>query len=232
VSRLLHAGSGTERLTAQDYADVRFTAWRADGSLFASTKDATQRIELARQIAGLREALLHMAPGEQRRLWIPYALAFGSLPQVRNAPTSDLVYDLELVKIARRPAIPAHVAAPPTDAKATSSGLRFRVIASGHGARHPTAQSRVELRYAAFTPDGNLFESSVTGGDSTTAQLSRLMEGWSEGLQLMVEGERRVLWIPAKLAHGELIPGQPALPFEPPRGPLVFDVELLKILDP
>jgi peptidylprolyl isomerase len=232
VSRLLHAGSGTERLTAQDYADVRFTAWRADGSLFASTKDATQRIELARQIAGLREALLHMAPGEQRRLWIPYALAFGSLPQVRNAPTSDLVYDLELVKIARRPAIPAHVAAPPTDAKATSSGLRFRVIASGHGARHPTAQSRVELRYAAFTPDGNLFESSVTGGDSTTAQLSRLMDGWSEGLQLMVEGERRVLWIPAKLAHGELIPGQPALPFEPPRGPLVFDVELLKILDP
>lgn len=229
-SQQLQAGSGDERLTAQDYADVRFTAWRADGSLFASTKSGVQRLQLSQQIAGLREALLAMAPSEQRRLWIPYALAFGSLPHIRNAPKTDLVYDVELVKIARQAKTPDDVAAPPVAASKTATGLRFRTMTNGHGTRHPNDHSRVELRYSAFTPDGKMFESSVPGGDSTTVQLSLLMEGWREGLKLMVEGERRILWIPANLANGELTAGQPALPFGPPKGPVVFDVELLKIL--
>jgi peptidylprolyl isomerase len=229
-SQQLRPGSGNERLTDKDYADTRFTAWRADGSLFATTKSGLQRLQLSQQIAGLREALLTMALGEQRRLWIPYALAFGSLPHIRNAPKTDLVYDLELVKIARQPKAPDDVAAPPVAASKTATGLRFRIVAKGQGTRHPSDQSRVELRYSAFTPDGKMFESSVPGGDSTTVQLKLLMEGWREGLKLMVEGERRLLWIPANLANGELTAGQPALPFGPPKGPLVFDVELLKIL--
>jgi peptidylprolyl isomerase len=231
ISKQLRTGSQADRLTAEDYADVRYTAWRPDGSLFATTQAGTQRIDLTRQIAGLREALLQMALGEQRRLWIPYPIAFGSLPQIRNAPRTDLVYDIELVEIVRRPTAPADVASPPADAHATSSGLRSRILTKGRGTRHPTDQSRVEIRYSAFTPDGNMFESSVTGAGSITAKLSLLMQGWREGLKLMVEGERRVLWIPAKLANGELTPGQTPLPFEPPKGPLVFDVELLKILE-
>lgn len=231
ISKQSRVGSGADRLMAEDYADVRYTVWRADGSLFATSKADTQRLDLSQQIAGLREALLQMAPGEQRRLWLPYAIAFGSKPQVRNAPKGDLVYDLELVKIVRRPVVPSDVAAPPADAQSTPSGLRSRIVSKGHGTNHPRDQSRVRLRYSAFTPDGKMFESSVSGSDSITAQLSLLMQGWREGLQLMVEGERRVLWIPAALANGEIVPGQPALPFEPPKGPLVFDVELLKILD-
>jgi peptidylprolyl isomerase len=219
-------------LTQEDYADVRYTVWRDDGSLFASTKDGFQRLDLARQIAGLREALLQMTAGERRRVWMPYAIAFGSMPHIINAPKTGLVYELELVKIVRKPTVPADVAAPPSNAQRTASGLRSRVISKGHGTRHPTDQSRVELRYSSFTPDGKMYESSYTKGNSVTAKLMMVMDGWREGLKLMVEGERRVLWIPAKLAHGEIIPGQPALPFEPPRGPVVIDVELLKILEP
>jgi FKBP-type peptidyl-prolyl cis-trans isomerase len=188
-------------------------------------------LQLSQQIAGLREALLAMAPGEQRRLWIPYSLAFGSLPHIRNAPKTELVYDLQLVKIVRRPVAPDSVATPPANAQKAASGLQSVIVSKGRDTRHPTDHSRVELRYSAFTPDGNMFESSLTSSDSTTVKLSLLMEGWREGLKLMVEGERRVLWIPARLAHGELVPGQNPLPFGPPKGPLVFDVELLQILE-
>jgi peptidylprolyl isomerase len=231
ISTQLRAGSGSERLTEQDFADVRFTAWRDDGSLFASSMEGTQRFEIARQIAGLREALTQMSEGEQRRLWLPYAIAFGSMPQILNAPKTALVYDLELIKIVRRPQIPENVAAPPANAQKTASGLRFRILAKGHGTRHPSEQSRVALRYSAFTPDGKMFESSVTGGDTTNAVLSKLGRGWSEGLQSMLEGERRVLWIPGKLANGEIVAGEPDAPFGPPRGPIVIDVELIAILE-
>jgi len=65
-----------------------------------------------------------------------------------------------------------------------------------------------------------MFDSSVPRGTAATLRLDRVIAGWSEGLQLMVVGEVRRLWIPESLAYkGD---------FEP-KGMLVFDVELLKI---
>ena len=66
-----------------------------------------------------------------------------------------------------------------------------------------------------------MFDSSVARGEPTTFGVDRVIAGWSQGLQLMVEGEKRRFWIPESLAYqGQ--PGQPA-------GMLVFDVELLRI---
>ena len=66
---------------------------------------------------------------------------------------------------------------------------------------------------------------SVTRGRPASFPLNRVIKGWTEGVQLMVEGEKRRFWIPAALAYGENPPpGAPA-------GMLVFDVELLKILN-
>jgi peptidylprolyl isomerase len=187
---------------------------------------------LSEQLAGLREALTSMSVGEKRRLWLPYKLAFGSKPTIMNAPKSELVYDVALLKIISPPTPPQNVAAAPPDAKRTPSGLAYRVVDSGTGTRHPGPNSRVSLRFAAFTPDGKMFESSYERGDVTTARLTRLIKGWQEGLQLMVEGERTVFWIPGSLAHGEIKPGVEREPFAPPAGPVVFDVELVEILEP
>jgi FKBP-type peptidyl-prolyl cis-trans isomerase len=76
-----------------------------------------------------------------------------------------------------------------------------------------------------------MFQTSLMGGDTIPVRLSLLPAGWREAMLKMVEGDKWRLWLPGKLAFGELEPGQEALPFGPPPGPVVFDVELVKILE-
>jgi peptidylprolyl isomerase len=116
---------------------------------------------------------------------------------------------------------PADVAAPPEDASVTPSGLASRAIAPGTGSRHPSARDRVTVHYSGWTTDGTMFDSSVVRGQPATFPLDRVIAGWTEGVQLMVEGETRRLWIPESLAYRGA-PGAPA-------GMLVFDVELIRI---
>jgi peptidylprolyl isomerase len=116
---------------------------------------------------------------------------------------------------------PPDVAAPPADAARTPSGLASRVIQPGSGTRNPRATDRVTVHYTGWTTDGRMFDSSHTTGQPATFGLDEVIPGWTEGVQLMVEGEKRRLWIPEALAYR----GQPGAP----QGMLVFDVELLKI---
>ena len=121
------------------------------------------------------------------------------------------------------PPIPAppDVAAPPADAARTSSGLAHKVLEPGTGTRHPRPNSRVTVHYTGWTTDGQMFDSSVSRGESITFPLDGVIRGWTEGVQMMVEGEKRRFWIPENLAYG----GQPGAP----KGMLVFDVELIRI---
>ena len=115
---------------------------------------------------------------------------------------------------------PADVKAPPSDAKKTSSGLAYKVIKAGTGKKHPSASDSVTVHYTGWTTDGKMFDSSVTRNMPATFPLNRVIAGWTEGVQLMVEGETTRFWIPQNLAYkGE----------RPPLGMLVFDVELIKI---
>ena len=66
-----------------------------------------------------------------------------------------------------------------------------------------------------------MFDSSVARNEPISFGLNQVIAGWTEGVQLMVEGEIRRLWIPEKLAYQ----GQPGAP----KGMLVFDVELIRI---
>ncbi len=95
------------------------------------------------------------------------------------------------------------------------------MLRPGTGTRRPRTTDSVTVDYTGWTTDGKMFDSSVANGSPATFRLSQVITGWTEGLQLMVEGERRRFWIPESLAYqGQ--PGQPA-------GMLVFDVELIKI---
>ncbi len=116
---------------------------------------------------------------------------------------------------------PADVAAPPADAEKTPSGLASKVLTKGTGTEKPEAQDAVEVNYTGWTTDGKMFDSSVTRGKPAKFPLNRVIAGWTEGLQLMVQGEKRRFWIPVELAYQNK-PGKPA-------GMLVFDVELLSI---
>ena len=118
-------------------------------------------------------------------------------------------------------AAPPDVAAPPADAVRTPSGLATKVLTPGTGTRHPRPNSEVRVHYTGWTTDGQMFDSSVARGEPITFSVDGVIPGWTEGLQMMVEGEKRRFWIPAKLAY-EGVPSRP-------QGMLVFDVELIRI---
>ncbi|MGA0845985.1 MAG: FKBP-type peptidyl-prolyl cis-trans isomerase [Luteolibacter sp.] len=121
------------------------------------------------------------------------------------------------------PAVPDDVKAPPADALKSESGLASKVLQEGSGSEKPSVTDQVKVHYSGWTTDGKMFDSSVTRGEPASFPLNGVIKGWTEGLQLMVEGEKRRFWIPAELAYGEN-PGGGR-----PGGMLVFDVELLEI---
>jgi FKBP-type peptidyl-prolyl cis-trans isomerase len=131
-----------------------------------------------------------------------------------------IVTVMPLAAFAQNLPAPSDVKAPPKDATKTPSGLAYKVVKPGTGKAHPTATSSVTVNYTGWTTDGKMFDSSVTRGQPATFPLNRVIAGWTEGVQLMVEGEKVRFWVPENLAYkGE----------RPPLGMLVFDVELIKI---
>src|SRR3954464_2711299 len=112
---------------------------------------------------------------------------------------------------------PADVAAAPADAVKTASGLATKVIAPGKGKIHPAKEDVVTIHYTGWKTDGSMFDSSVARGKPSVFPVGRVIAGFSEGIQLMVPGEKRRLWIPESLAYKGA---------REPKGMLVFDVEL------
>ena len=223
ASKLLQAGSGTIRPELTDSVKVHYTGWTVDGKMFDSSVARNRPIvfPLNAVIAGWSEGVRLMVKGEKRRLWIPAKLAYEG---VADRPQGMLVFDVELLEILRVPPTPPDVAAPPADAQKSSSGLAWKVLAPGTGSRSPRAQSIVRVHYTGWTTDGKRFDSSLAKGTPAVFKLTEVIAGWTEGLQLMTEGESRRFWIPKSLAYrGEA--GKP-------EGMLVFDVELVEITKP
>jgi FKBP-type peptidyl-prolyl cis-trans isomerase len=125
------------------------------------------------------------------------------------------------------PPVPEDVAAAPADATKTASGMSYKVLQKGSGAVHPTADAKVTVHYTGWTTDGKMFDSSVTRGKPAEFPLKGVIKGWTEGVQLMVIGEKTRFWIPGDMAYGET-PRRPGAP----AGTLVFDIELLEIQEP
>jgi len=123
-------------------------------------------------------------------------------------------------------AAPDDVAAVPSDAETTSSGLAFKVLQDGTGSDRPSATDEVTVHYTGWLTDGKMFDSSVSRGQPATFPLNGVIRGWTEGVQLMVVGEKRRFWIPAELGYGSRGVGDGLIPAD---SALVFDVELLSI---
>jgi peptidylprolyl isomerase len=106
----------------------------------------------------------------------------------------------------------------------TASGLQYIVLSEGSGTVHPKASDKVKVHYHGTLIDGTVFDSSVDRGEPISFGLNQVIKGWTEGLQLMVVGEKRRLFIPSALGYGNRAAGS-----IPPRSVLIFDVELLGI---
>jgi FKBP-type peptidyl-prolyl cis-trans isomerase FklB len=106
------------------------------------------------------------------------------------------------------------------------SGLQYKVLAKGEGAT-PKIDSKVEVHYAGTLIDGTEFDSSYQRGEPVSFPVNGVIPGWTEALQLMKEGDKWQLVIPPQLAYGE----NGAPPVIPANSALVFEVELLKVLE-
>jgi FKBP-type peptidyl-prolyl cis-trans isomerase len=218
ASIVLQAGKGTSKPGPSDMVTVHYTGWTTDGKMFDSslTRNAPSTFPVDKVIKGWGEGVQLMVAGEKRRLWIPKEIAYNGMA---GRPDGMLVFDIELIDIQPSPSTPPpDVAAPPKDAKRTASGLAYKSLRPGKGTAHPTAGSTVTVHYTGWTTDGKMFDTSVDKGQPISFGLGDVISGWTEGLQLMTAGEKMRFWIPEKLAYkGE----------RPPRGMLVFDVELI-----
>ena len=239
-SKVLQAGKGDKKPAATDTVTVHYSGWTTDGKLFDSSvqRGEPASFPLNGVIKGWTEGLQLMVEGEKRRFWIPADLAYGEPQPGSDRPGGMLVFDVELLSIqppatapatpeiqppAPAPATPEDVTSPPDNAEKSTTGLASRVLVKGTGTVHPKVTDQVTVHYSGWTTDGKLFDSSAQRGKPASFPLDKVIIGLIEGVQLMVEGEKRRLWIPTNLAYGATPTGGR------PAGMLVFDVELLQI---
>ena len=109
--------------------------------------------------------------------------------------------------------------------KTTASGLQYKSLKAGAG-KSPKATDTVKVHYQGTLIDGSVFDSSIERGQPASFPVNGVIAGWTEALQLMKEGDKWQVFIPAKLAYGERGPQGSKIG---PNSVLIFDVELLAI---
>ena len=107
----------------------------------------------------------------------------------------------------------------------TDSGLQYEVLEEGTG-EIPSESSTVKVHYKGENIEGIEFDSSYSRGEPTQFPVNGVIAGWTEALQLMKEGAKYKLAIPAEIAYGENGAGGAIGPNET----LVFEVELLEVM--
>ena len=106
----------------------------------------------------------------------------------------------------------------------TASGLQYKVVKEGTG-KKPLATDKVKVHYKGTLLDGTVFDSSYDRGEPITFPLNGVIKGWTEGLQLMSEGSKHILYIPSDLGYGDRGAGGQIKP----GATLIFEVELLEV---
>ncbi len=107
----------------------------------------------------------------------------------------------------------------------TASGLQYKVLTQGTGARPASGNSEVEVHYEGSLINGTVFDSSYKRGEPITFFLNQVISGWTEGVQLMPTGSTYEFYIPSALGYGT----RGAAGVIPPNATLIFKVELIKV---
>ncbi len=219
ISYVVTAEGAGEKPTDENLVQFHFTFFDPKGTPVQSSKDMgdAQTAPLSKLPPFFSEVLKELTPGGKADVYVP--------GNVLGAPDPMVKAELELLSVKEAipaPAIPEDVAATPEDAQKTESGLAYKVLTKGEGGDKPVAASNVTVHYSGWETSGEMFDSSVTRGETTSFPLGNVIPGWTEGLQLMSKGDKFRFWIPEGLAYGPKVEGSGR-----PGGLLVFDVELV-----
>lgn len=106
----------------------------------------------------------------------------------------------------------------------TESGLQYKIENPGNDVK-ASATDTVEVNYKGTLLDGTVFDSSYDRGETAKFPLNRVIQGWTEGMQLVGEGGKITLWVPYELGYGarQMSEDLPAF------STLIFEVELIKV---
>jgi len=172
-------------------------------------------------IPGWTEAMQLMVQGDEWELTIPYNLAYGAQGAPPDIPGySTLIFRMEILSVGDKGSAFLEENLSKPGVIALPSGLQYKVLKSGQGTDHPLVNSPCLCKYAGQLIDGTQFDA----GETTFAP-NQVIKGWTEAMQLMVEGDEWEMYIPYELAYGER--GRP--PKIPAKSCLVFQMELKKI---
>ena len=195
ASRLLKKGDGTEHPNEKSKVTVHYTGWTAsDGERFDSSYERKEPTSfgLGNVIDGWTEGLQLMVTGERRRFWIPEELAYKG---AAGKPAGMLVFDVELISF-DNPPTPPDPLTPPEDAQKTESGIQFVIVEPGTGSDKPTESDTVVFEFAGWQEDGTPIQDSFNAPRSPRAPVNKLTNSWQELIQLMVQGQKIVAWVP------------------------------------
>ena len=144
---------------------------------------------------------------------------------------SKAIFDKELEKLEKQAAEKAKKAKEAIDelkkgAKVTSSGLAYKIIKKGTGAKAEAGKT-VSVHYTGKLSNGTKFDSSYDRNQPIEFELGRgrVIKGWDEGISLLNVGSKATFIIPPDLAYGARGAGGVI----PPNATLIFDVELVEI---
>jgi FKBP-type peptidyl-prolyl cis-trans isomerase len=203
-----------------DAVEVHYQGWRPNGEQFIDShaRGRPQTMVLSQTPPVWREAIQTMKVGQKSHLWIPAKLAYEGRP---GTPADDILfYEVELLAVTAGPTVPEDVATPPADGPRTASGYPYRVLAEGDGDARPRSWDLVTVHYTGWSPQGVVFDSTVTHGEPRTSPRDRMPDWLSEAIGEMVVGDKRRVWFPGDALEGA--PPQAA-------GGLVFDLELVAV---
>ena len=237
--------SDGKKPTADQVVTVNFRGWLDDGTLFDTTY-GTGGIpgakEFKYQPAGLQEGLQLIGEGGMIELEVPHKLGYGERGLPPNVPPKATLHILvEMIKVDDPPKLPAELAGAgsnsteglqpgpvdpdaPEEFTTTESGLKYRIRRKSDG-KKPVATNSVKVHYRGWLDDGTEFDASYPRKEPLQFPLTKVIRGWTEGLQLIGVGGMIELEIPGPLGYGAS--GSP--PKIPPNATLHFLIELLEV---
>jgi FKBP-type peptidyl-prolyl cis-trans isomerase len=180
-------------------------------------------------IPGITDGLTRMSEGSTYRLVIPPDLGYGDNPPAGTPVNcgSVLLFDMTLESFLRDPEFFLDDNALSEDITVTESGLQYRILEEGDGEETPGQSSRVEVRYEGTFTNGFEFDSSPAG-ETVVFNTTGVIDGFSEGLQLMTEGATYEFFLPPSIGYGNTPPQGSGIP---PNVVLRFEVELVSIVN-
>lgn len=220
--RIVKTEAGAQTVSENDIVSLDFTGWtQTDGVRFQSSLEMPEKLmaPVSSLFPGWKAVIPNTHKGDVVQMWIPQEL--GIDPEGAQLK-GTLIFEVTVANVTKMPTAPADVAAPGSDTQKTASGIASRILTPGTGTEHPKATSTVVVNYTGWTTNGEMFDTSIISGKPATFPLNHVIPGWTEAVQLMVKGEKRIVWIPEELAYK----GQEGAP----QGMLVFEIELLDIL--